>query len=140
MMFLKVMAATFIWVGSGSPMLIAVAVVCVFVVLAVLFAASRGKLHIPDTSGWRWFRLRWRLFVGGFRDAQRAWNAVRRDFVDRVFPADSGGRGIGAGNFLLSRSARDVSRMYAMRWRLRAGSSCLRVEREVLIRGFFWAY
>ena len=50
MMFLKVMAATFIWVGSGSPMLIAVGW-CGFVVLAVLFAASRGKLHIPGYVG-----------------------------------------------------------------------------------------
>jgi len=51
MMSLKVMAATFIWVGSGSPLLIAMAVVCVFAVLAVLFAASRGKLHIPGYVG-----------------------------------------------------------------------------------------
>ena len=53
MMFLKVMAATFIWLaaGSGSPLLIATAVVCVFVVLAELFAASRGKLHIPGYVG-----------------------------------------------------------------------------------------
>ena len=53
MMAVKVMAATFIWLdsGSGSPLLIAVAVVCVFVVLAVLFAASRGKLHIPGYVG-----------------------------------------------------------------------------------------
>jgi hypothetical protein len=53
MMCLNVIAATFIWLdaGSGSPLLIAVGVACVFVVLAVLFAASRGKLHIPGYVG-----------------------------------------------------------------------------------------
>jgi len=47
------MAATSIWLdaASGSPLLIAMAVVCVLVVLAVLFAASRGKLHIPGYVG-----------------------------------------------------------------------------------------
>jgi len=53
MMFLKVMAATFIWLdaGSRSPLVLVLGVACVFVVLAVPFAASRGKLHIPGYVG-----------------------------------------------------------------------------------------
>lgn len=53
MMALKAMAATLIWLDSASraPLLIAVGVACVLVVLAVLFAASRGKLHIPGYVG-----------------------------------------------------------------------------------------
>jgi len=53
MMSLKVMAATFIWLDSGSrsPLVLVLGVACVFVALAVPYAASRGKLHIPGYVG-----------------------------------------------------------------------------------------
>jgi hypothetical protein len=53
MMCIKVMAATFIWLDSGTrtPLVLVLGAACVFVALGVPFAASRGKLHIPGYVG-----------------------------------------------------------------------------------------
>jgi hypothetical protein len=47
------MSATLSWLEfvSPSPLVLALGVACIFVVVAVPYAASRGRLHIPGYVG-----------------------------------------------------------------------------------------
>jgi hypothetical protein len=53
MMCLNIMLATLSWLEfvSPSPLVLALGVACIFVVVAIPYAASRGQLHIPGYVG-----------------------------------------------------------------------------------------
>jgi lysylphosphatidylglycerol synthetase-like protein (DUF2156 family) len=87
MMSLNVMPATLTCLDSASrsPLVVALGVVCVFVALAIPYAASRGRLHIPGYVGLALLSFAVALILGRISGAQSVRGTRSGEVLSIVF-------------------------------------------------------
>ena len=89
-----VAALNLIGLVARSPLVLGLGVGCLVVALAVLFAASRGKLHVPGYVGLALSNSSFAvalIFGAGFGGTEHSGDAHRRAAFDPLFSFGGGG-------------------------------------------------